>query len=189
VISDKVREEGFEVFKKGLVRRLSQTHFVAKAPTAEAWQLVELKHGKWVCDCQASEEWCVHLYAALLHRSTSKLQQEPLDEEHLKCRHCGSPDIVRCGFRYNAHGIARRYRCNDCQRKFSIPHIQTDMGARPLELVWLLNEIGMLTSKLTDLLTEVNDKMELAKDFTENLPSNGSSIHGSESDEWHKPGP
>jgi hypothetical protein len=57
------------------------------------------------------------------------------------------------------------------------------MGTRPLELVWLLNEIGMLTSKLTDLLTEVNDKMELAKGFTENLPSNGSSIHGSESDE------
>jgi hypothetical protein len=183
MIADEVRKEGFETFKKGLVRRLSSNHFVAKTASAVGWQIVEIKQGKWTCDCGAGDEWCVHLYAAYLHRTTSKIQPEPLDEEHLKCRYCGSPDVARCGFRYNAHGIARRYRCNDCQRKFSIPHIQTNMGTRPLELVWLLNEIGMLTSKLTDLLTEVNDRMELAKHFTENLPSNGSSIHGSESDE------
>lgn len=158
MISDETRKEGFEIFKKGLVRRLSSTHYVAKLPTAESWQLVELKDGKWMCDCPNGGS-CVHLFASQLCRSTSKLQQQ--DDVHLKCRHCGSLDISRCGFRYNARGIARRYLCNDCQRKFSIPHIQTRLQTKPSELVWLMSEIGMLTSKLSELLSELNNHMEL----------------------------
>jgi DNA-directed RNA polymerase subunit RPC12/RpoP len=167
---DKVRTEGFEIFKKGLVRRLSPTHYVAKTLATEAWQLVELKNGKWSCDCKT--EGCVHLYAAQVHRSTSKLQPEQVDESNLKCRYCGSPDVARCGFRYNARGISRRYRCNECQRKFSINHIPASTEAKPAEIVWLLNEIGMLTSKLTELLTELNDRMELASRITETPLSN-----------------
>jgi len=156
---DRVREEGFEIFKKGSVRRLSPTHYVAKTPTAGAWQLVELKNGKWTCDC--TTEFCAHLYAAQLHRSTSRLQPELIDETSLKCRYCGSPDVARCGFRYNTRGITRRYRCNDCQRKFSVPHVQDSAKGRPVELVWLLNEVGMLTSKLTELLTDLHNQIDL----------------------------
>jgi hypothetical protein len=158
---DEIREAGFEIFKKGLVRRLSPTHYVAKAPTAEAWQLIELKQGKWTCDCSADQE-CGHLYAAQLQRSTSRFETEQVDETRLKCRYCGSPDIARCGFRYNARGIARRYVCHDCQRKFSIPHVQSAISTKPVELVWLFNEIGMLTSKLNDLLLQLNDMIERA---------------------------
>jgi DNA-directed RNA polymerase subunit RPC12/RpoP len=162
MLSDEARKEGFEVFRKGLVRRLSPQHYVAKKVTDQGWQVVELKQGKWVCDCGGSNgEWCMHVYAAALQRSTMKLQTEPVDEEHVKCHHCGSPDIARCGFRYNARGIARRYKCNDCQRKFSIPHIQSSTQTKPSELIWLMSEIGMLTSKLTELLSELNDHMEL----------------------------
>jgi DNA-directed RNA polymerase subunit RPC12/RpoP len=160
MFEDKVREEGFEIFKKGLVRRLSPTHFVAKASEARGWQIVELHNGKWTCDCELNIDGCVHLYAAQLMRATSKLQPEQVDEAHLKCRYCGSPDISGCGFRYNSHGIARRYRCNDCQRKFSIPHVQGSLGTKPSELVWLLDQLGMLTSKLTDLLEELNMRLE-----------------------------
>ena len=163
MFEDKVREEGFEIFKKGLVRRLSPTHFVVKVSEASGWQVVELRNGRWTCDCGLSTDSCIHLYAAQLKRSTSKLQPEQVDESNLKCRYCGSPDIARCGFRYNAHGIARRYRCNDCQRKFSIPHVQSSVHKGPSEFIWLLNEIGMLTSKLTELLSELNDKIELVE--------------------------
>lgn len=159
MIADEVRKEDFEIFKKGLVRRLSPTHYVAKTATAEAWQLLELKNGKWSCDCEMGE--CVHLFAVQLHRSTAKLQPEQIDETNLKCRYCGSPDLARCGFRYNARDIARRYRCNDCQRKFSIPHVQSQVQAKPSELMWLISEIGMLTSKLTELLSELNDHIEV----------------------------
>jgi DNA-directed RNA polymerase subunit RPC12/RpoP len=166
MIADEVRKEGFEVFKKGLVRRLSSNHFVAKTASAVGWQIVEIKQGRWICDCGTSDEWCVHLYAAYLHRTTSKIQPEPFDESHLKCRYCGSPDIARCGFRYNARGIARRYRCNDCQRKFSIPHVQSAIQTKPTELTWLVSEIAMLTSKLTELLSELNTHMELIETVT-----------------------
>ena len=159
MFEDKVREEGFEIFKKGLVRRLSPTHFVAKVSETSGWQVIELRNGRWTCDCESTDN-CVHLYAAQLKRSTSKLESEQVDESNLRCRYCGLPDIAGCGFRYNARGIARRYRCNDCQRKFSIPHIRTDATAKPTELVWLVNEVGMLISKLTDLMDQLNSIIE-----------------------------
>ena len=40
MISDETRKEGFEIFKKGLVRRLSPTHFVAKTQSVDTWQLM-----------------------------------------------------------------------------------------------------------------------------------------------------
>jgi len=161
MLSDETRKEGFEIFKKGLARRLSPTHYAARRENDQGWQLVELKQGKWTCDCGGTNgEWCAHVYAACLQRSTAKLQPEPIDEEHLKCRYCSSPDIARCGFRYNSRGIARRYKCNDCLRKFSIPHVQSQVQAKPSELTWLISEIGMLASKLSELLSELNDHME-----------------------------
>jgi DNA-directed RNA polymerase subunit RPC12/RpoP len=159
MFEDKVREEGFEIFKSGLVRRLSPTHFVVKLSEASGWQIVELHNGRWTCDCGSSTDSCVHLYAAQLKRSTSKLQPEQVDEAHLKCRYCGSLDVARCGFRYNERGIARRYRCNDCQRKFSLPYLEK--SGDHFELGWLVNEIGMLTLKLTELLSEMNTRLEL----------------------------
>jgi hypothetical protein len=168
---DAVRTEGFAIFKNGLVRRLSPTHYIARGSTTEAWRLVELEHGRWTCDCVSGQELCSHLYAAQLHRSTAKLMRDDqVDEAHLKCRYCGSLDLARCGFRYNAHGIVRRYRCNECQRKFSIPHIQQPTQVGPSELVWLLNEIGMLTSKLTELLSDLNDRIELVENAPRDMP-------------------
>ena len=154
---DKNREEGFQLFRKGLVRRLSSTHYIAKVAADEGWKLIELREGKWNCDCNSKEPPCAHLHAAQLLRTTSRLPTEEIDEAHLKCRYCSSPDIARCGFRYNSRGIVRRYRCNDCQRKFSIPYVQPNPGAMPMELLWLLNEIEMLMSKMTDLLVQLND--------------------------------
>ena len=164
VSEDKNREEGFQLFRKGLVRRLSSTHYVAKVVADEGWKLIELRDGKWNCDCSSKEPPCAHLHAAQLLRTTSRLPAYQIDEAHLKCRYCSSPDIARCGFRYNSRGIVRRYRCNDCQRKFAIPFVRTKEQGTPSaspELAWLLTEIGMLTSKLTELLSELNGRMEL----------------------------
>lgn len=157
---EKIRDQGFTIFKKGLIRRLSPTHYVVKAPAAEAWQLVELRDGKWRCDCEAGESFCAHLYATQLNRSTSKLPPELTDESHLKCRYCGSLDVAGCGFRYGARGISKRFVCHDCLRKFSIPYTNNSAESKPQELAWLLNQVGQLTSKLTDLLQEMNTKLE-----------------------------
>jgi hypothetical protein len=156
--SDEARKRGFEMFKQGDVRRISSTHILTKHGEGQGWRLVELKNGRWTCDC--GEEQCPHLYASLLQRSTYKLQPESIDEKHLKCRYCGAPDIASCGFRYNARGLSRRFRCNECQRKFSIPHIQRDPNAKPFELTWLLNEVGMLISRLNDMIYQLNLELD-----------------------------
>lgn len=45
-------------------------------------------------------------------------------------------------------------------RKFSIPYTNTSVESKPQELTWLLNQVGQLTTKLTDLLQEINVKLE-----------------------------
>jgi len=142
------------------VRRLSPIHYAAKNQQDTGWQLIELRNGKWECDCEAGGSFCAHLYAAQLNRSTSKLQPDIFDESHLKCRYCGSVDVARCGFRYGARGISRRFVCHDCLRKFSIQYTNTSADSKPHELAWLLNQVGQLTTKLTDLLQEINAKLE-----------------------------
>jgi hypothetical protein len=154
---DSIREQGFELFKTGTVRRLSPTHYVVRAQTTTGWNLVELKDGAWTCDCNPTGSPCAHVYATQLHRYGSKGEQTS-DEPHLKCRYCSSIDVAGCGFRYNARGIARRYFCRDCQRKFSIPYLQSNSN-KPNELAWLLNEIGFLLTKLNETVSRVNSKL------------------------------
>jgi hypothetical protein len=151
---DILREEGFTIFKNGSLRRLSPTHYVVKSPESDGWHLIELKEGKWICDCVVDGATCAHLYAAQFHRYASKEKQEDFDEAHLKCRYCSSVDVASCGFRYGARGISRRFICHDCMRKFSIPYTNISAESKPQELAWLLNQVGQLTTKLTDLLLE-----------------------------------
>ncbi len=72
----------------------------------------------------------------------------------LVCRHCGSPDVSRCGFRYNAYGISRRLRCNECLRKFSVKYTDSNETS-PSEMTWLLAEIGMVLTKLEELIERI----------------------------------
>jgi hypothetical protein len=94
---DAVREQGFEIFKNGTVRRLSPTHYVVKTKSASAWNLVELKDGVWTCDCNSDGSPCPHAYSTQIHRFASKQTEQELDESHLKCRYCPSIDIASCG--------------------------------------------------------------------------------------------
>ena len=49
--------------------------------------------------------------------------------------------------------------CNECQRKFSIAYVEAASFGAPSGILWLLTQIGMLTSKLNDLLTDLNNKI------------------------------
>lgn len=155
-----LREEGFTIFKNGLVKRLSTTHYVVKSQKSNSWHLIELKEGKWLCDCGTEGPICAHVYATQFHRYASKEEQGDIDEAHLKCRYCGSPDLRGCGFRYNARGIARRYFCNECERKFSIKYVgpQASLNA-PSELLWVLNELSVALTRIDKLLFEANIKL------------------------------
>lgn len=147
-------QRGFDLFKTNKVRRISPTHFLVKAENCVGSYVVELQEGKWVCDCDQELEECQHRYAVRLAAVSQRLQEEPTDNSKLVCRYCGSPDISRCGFRYNSYGISRRYRCNECLRKFSVKYTNTT-ERRPSEMMWLLAEVGMVLTKLEELIERI----------------------------------
>jgi hypothetical protein len=163
---DECNTLGHKLFRTGLIKRFNPCLFAVKREDNQGWFLVELKDGTWKCDCNTyneHEHTCPHIYAALLSAATSSVNieetAETIEEKPLRCRYCGSPDISKVGFRYNAHGIARRYRCNECYRKFSVAYVEAESLGAPSGIIWLLTQIGMLTSKLNDLLTDLDNKI------------------------------
>jgi len=166
---------GYRLFREGAVRRFNPSLFAVRREDGRGWFLVELKEGNWVCDCNATlasgnVQHCAHVYAALLssamHRVGLEESCETTEEKPLKCRYCGSLDISKVGFRYNARGISRRYLCNECRRKFSVPYVepQAALGA-PSGMLWLLSQVAMLASKLNDLLRDLDERIAAANNL------------------------
>lgn len=160
---DESNKLGYELFRQGSVRRFNPSLFAVRKDD-RSWFIVELKEGKWVCDCNQEAVSCPHVYAVLLLSASDRIESEATDEifgeESIKCRYCSSPDISKVGFRYNARGISRRYLCNECRRKFSVPYVepQATLGA-PSGTLWLLTQVAMLTSKLNMLLKDLDDRI------------------------------
>ena len=148
-------QKGFELLKENKVRRISPTHFLVKTDDGVGSFVVELHDGKWTCDCIPKSEECQHRYAVRLASVSTRIQEQTVDDTKLVCRYCGSPDVSRCGFRYNAYGISRRLRCNECLRKFSVKYTDTN-ERNPSEITWLLAEVGMVLTKLEELIERVS---------------------------------
>jgi hypothetical protein len=176
-VSDEASQVGYGLFLRAAVRRFNPGLYAIRAENDKGWHLIELRDGKWVCDCNsetpsASESHCPHVYAVLLHSATHRgdLDEscDTADEKSLRCRYCGSPDISKVGFRYNSRGISRRYLCNECRRKFSVAYVEpeTALGA-PSGTLWLLSQVAMLTSKLNELLRDLDLKVSASR----NTPS------------------
>jgi transposase-like protein len=164
---DKSNMLGYELFRQGSVRRFNPSLFAVRKDQ-QSWFIVELKDGGWVCDCSQTQEVnggnCPHVYAVLLSVTSNRIEpdasEDSFEAELIKCRYCSSPDVSKVGFRYNARGITRRFLCNECRRKFSIPYVeaQATLGA-PSGTLWLLSQIAMLTSKLNLLLKDLDDRL------------------------------
>jgi len=162
--SNTLEQEGFAIYRANKVKRISPTQFLVRTETDIGSFLVELRDGGWHCDCSSELDDCKHRYAARLSSNVAIFVQDEPEESQLKCRYCGSLDVSRCGFRYNAYGISRRYRCNECQRKFSIKYSDGSYSSRvPSEMTWLLSEIGMILTKLEDLIERAGSSLSLSK--------------------------
>jgi transposase-like protein len=163
---------GYSLFREGSVRRFNPSLFAIKGEDDKGWVLVELKEGRWVCDCNTNDpnhdvSHCPYVYAALLYSATYRAELEESSEiaegKPMKCRYCGSMDISKVGFRYNARGIARRYICNECRRKFSVAYVEPQAApGAPSGTLWLLSQVAMLTSKLNDLLRDLDERIASA---------------------------
>jgi len=164
---EEVKKKGFDLFcDKDALRRLTPDITAVKGDV-EGYRIVEFNDGRWICDCfrfSQNNESCEHVYAAQLARNANRRFEKEIassDESSLKCRYCGSPDVSRCGFRYNARGISRRYFCQECERKFSIRIVESQQAIVnvPAEVVWILNEVGLQVSRLNELLTQLDTKL------------------------------
>jgi len=164
-INDVVNQLGYRLFQERAVRRFNPSLFAVRGEEGKGWFLVELKEGQWACDCNQKDSGevinCAHVYAVLLSVATLRVDSEEspesADGRPMRCRYCGSPDLSRCGFRYNTYGISRRYRCNECLRKFSVRYSNDSNSNRvPSEVTWLLSEVGMLLSRLNDLMEKLS---------------------------------
>ena len=163
---EEIKKKGFELFcEKDTVRRISNNITAVKGDL-DGYHIVELKDGKRICDCFRFKKdgLCHHIYASQLARNAKRNLETEIassDEHSLKCRYCGSPDVSKCGFRYNARGISRRYYCHECERKFSIRVVENQQSIVniPSEVVWLLNEIGLLVTKLNESLIQLDGKL------------------------------
>ena len=186
-IADEANQLGYRLFREGSVRRFNPSLFAVKREDGKGWLLVELKEGRWTCDCNPvitddTVDYCAHIYAALLSSASYRVESEELsetyEERNMKCPYCGGPDISRVGFRYNVHGIARRYLCNECRRKFSVPYVEPHvvLGA-PSGTLWILSQVAMLTSKLNDLLRDLDEKIVAGKNSV-SLQGSGAGMHG-----------
>jgi transposase-like protein len=163
---------GYRLFREGSVRRFDPSLFAVKREDDKGWVLVELKEGRWVCDCNVSDlnhdaSHCPYVYAALLYSATYRAELEEsseiAEEKPMRCRYCGSLDISKVGFRYNARGISRRYICNECRRKFSVAYAEPQAApGAPSGTLWLLSQVAMLTSKLNDLLKDLDERIASA---------------------------
>ena len=168
-IDNRVNQLGYRLFREGSVRRFNPSLFAVRREDGVGWFLVELKEGRWMCDCNTANvndnvATCPHVYAVLLSSATNRIcsedSHETMEERSFRCRHCASPDIRKAGFRYNSRGISRIYFCNECHRKFSVSYVepQAALGA-PSGVLWLLSQVAMLTSKLNDLLRELDERI------------------------------
>jgi hypothetical protein len=149
---DESAKHGFEIYRASKVTRLGPNQFLVRTDSGVGSFFVERVDGGWKCDCGPGLSYCAHRHAARLCAAGSTV---PLNDDapEAKCRYCGSMDVSRCGFRYNSYGIARRYRCNECMRKFSLKYTDAAFTSRlPSEMMWLLAEIGMVLNKLEDLM-------------------------------------
>ena len=152
-----LRQKGFELFKANKVRRLGPTVFLVKSETDVGSFLAEVHDGNWLCDCNRNLQQCEHRYAAQLCAATSRIPAMEENEPQLRCRYCGTLDVSSCGYRYNAYGIKKRYRCNECLRKFSVRYVERkDQGGPPSEIAWVLSEIGMILNKLEALMEKLS---------------------------------
>lgn len=150
---DESAKRGFEIYRGNKVTRLGPNQYLVKTDFGVGSFLVERVDGGWNCDCGSDLSYCAHRHAARLSAAGSTVPLSDDDAQEPKCRYCGSMDVSRCGFRYNSYGIARRYRCNECLRKFSLKYSDGAFASRlPSEMTWLIAEIGMVLNKLEDLM-------------------------------------
>lgn len=105
----------------GQIERLSDTLFLVRSQSVDAFHRIEWASGKWSCDCQdyaKRRKPCKHIYAVNFLLVLPQIVLSNTRGLERKCPRCGSNRTILKGFRYNRAGSVRLRLCKVCNKRF-----------------------------------------------------------------------
>ncbi len=132
VLSTMRAQRGLQVLASGAnaVIRMSPRHYRVRSWSGRRYYDVRSDGWRWVCSCpdfQIDSQLCIHCWAVELSLRI-RAEAEPVKSprpphavsiEEPCCSHCGAKGPTRKGYRRCKKGIAQRYLCKQCGRRFT----------------------------------------------------------------------
>jgi transposase-like protein len=121
------QERGIEIAnKQDQIKRVSDGYYLVKSQTKNKQYDVIATEKGWECSCPDHifrNVCCKHIHSvefSLQIRETVK-QQVTINEIHSEsCPNCKSNNLKKDGIRHNKNYDIQRFKCNECNKKFSI---------------------------------------------------------------------
>lgn len=122
-----VREyKGRKIAKLGdQVKRIDQHTYKVKSQSSNNWyEIISIESG-WKCSCPDHtfrKVCCKHIHAVEFSLKIRKEVQinkiEPINVQ--ACEFCNSTNFIKNSIRHNKYGNIQRYKCKNCNKRFSI---------------------------------------------------------------------
>jgi putative transposase len=112
-----------------------------------------VRNDRWVCSCafhRCTHRVCIHILAIRYRANLG----DPADRDSRteEGPHCGSPNVIRFGRRYNRSRTVNRYLCNACRKRFTSREgvLRLRFDARTVALALDLYFRGLSLRKVSD---------------------------------------
>lgn len=171
MISENPRElRGLAILAMGnQIKRLNASTYRVQSQNGNGSYLVIKEGREWKCECPDHvyrSVVCKHIYTVhfslnLRQRVTSRnLGFEDLCEPETSCKYCGSTKIIKSGQRKNKKGVAQRFLCKECGRRFIVDSGFENMKNNPKIITLALDLYfkGVSLRKITDHLKQFYGK-------------------------------
>jgi len=121
------------------------------------------KDGKWECSCPDHQETgllCKHIQSVQMYQKFQEGTEKNILElkaeiDHPQCDKCGSFNVVKNGQRKSKMGLRQRYRCNDCEHRFTVDIIKHRKGnTKLIALCMDLYFKGLSLRKISDTIEQ-----------------------------------
>ncbi|MDE1844461.1 MAG: IS1/IS6 family transposase [Thaumarchaeota archaeon] len=109
------------------IKRINAVTYKVKSQSSDNWYDVihEYKHG-WNCSCpdhtfrhvECKHIQAVYISKELRHKIVNNSDVKEIESDKLSCK-CGSVNIIKIGIRHNKSGNIQRFKCKECNHKWS----------------------------------------------------------------------
>lgn len=121
---------GVQLLAQNKVDMINDSTFRVFSQSGKGSYIVVRKGLNWVCECadfDFNRTVCKHIYAVEQHWQNLRRavphdaeRFEELCEPEQVCKYCGSPNLIKRGFRKNKSGNVQRFSCKDCGKRFVV---------------------------------------------------------------------